>query len=146
MIWNKLICFQTNEKWGLSLGSDRFFSDFEKRSEEKSFEDTESNTNSPGLAEYPYVKRSPKNDYFGFGSDGYLYDFVKRSPKNDWIILGKIITFVQGRLNSHRIQYIGYNQSIFVILELKQWTVCHRDYLCWTDLFGLISIFPSTYQ
>ena len=61
-----------------------YFADLDRRSEERCFKDTESNTNAPGLAEYPYVKRSPKNDYFGFGSDGYLYDFVKRSPKNDY--------------------------------------------------------------
>ena len=31
-----------------------------------------------------HEKRSPKNYYFGSGSDGYLYDFVKRAAKNDY--------------------------------------------------------------
>ena len=53
-----------------------------------------SETNAPGIdgfSGYPnpktqenFVKRAPKNDYFGSGSDGFMYDFVKRAPKNDY--------------------------------------------------------------
>ena len=50
-----------------------------KRSGERSFEETENYKD--GVKRYA---RSPKNNYFGGGSDGYMFDFVKRAPKNDY--------------------------------------------------------------
>ena len=54
-----------------------------KRSGAGKFKDVENYDEFPAIdASWRLIKdkRYPKNYYFGFGSDGYLYDFVKRAP------------------------------------------------------------------
>ena len=50
--------------------------DFVKRSHQKSVSDTNSRWGYG--SQYESAKRTPNNDVFGYGSDGYLYNFVKR--------------------------------------------------------------------
>ena len=52
-------------------------------------EDTENDKDAPETdTSKKHDNRSPKTDYFGSGSDGYMYDYVKRAPQITILVLG----------------------------------------------------------